>query len=110
MPVSNRYWAFSATADEDAGYTAWIANSAGRKVATASGTIQAYFTPLVKFPGKALARGCYSVAIAMSATMNPDRQTTLKVDKFKVGAAAKCSAAAVGKPAVKPKKKPKPKR
>jgi predicted small lipoprotein YifL len=98
VPATNQYWAFSASATEDASYQAWIANGAGKKVATANGVIQAYYTPLVKFPAKKLAAGCYSYGITLSAVVNPSRDTTLTADKFKVGAGAGCSAA-------KPKKK-----
>jgi hypothetical protein len=107
VPRTNRYWAFSASTTEDVAYKAWIADSKKRKVANAVGSIDAYYTPLVRFPAKRLAVGCYSYGLTLTPAMNPERATTVTVAKFKVGVGVSCTAKAKAKPK---KAKPKPKK
>ena len=89
VPAGNEYWAFSVSATEDASYQAWIADKSGRRISTVVGNIRAYYTPLVRFPSKALAAGCYSFGIKLTATMNAARQTTLTPDRFCVAGGGK---------------------
>jgi hypothetical protein len=93
----NRFWAFNATADEDATYRAGIFRArlgragiarglaSGRAALSASGRINAHWTPLVKFPGKRLRRGTYVFAIELRAAMNPARKSLIVSDAFRVG-------------------------
>jgi hypothetical protein len=86
VPASNKYYAVSVTANEDAAYVAGIFKKGAKKpVATVTGLVQAYYTPLVKFPGKKLAPGCYAYGIGLAATMNSARVTALVGKPFKVG-------------------------
>jgi hypothetical protein len=94
----NLYWAFNATADEEASYRAGIfrASTSKRGIARAlaggrgavlsdTGRVNAHWTPLIKFPGKKLKRGSYVYAIELRATMNPARKTTFVSRPFRVG-------------------------
>lgn len=98
-PVQHRYWAFSATAEEDALFTAGVFRAStgraamerslargGRGAALrASGKVNAYWTPLVKFPGARLERGKYVFAIRLAVEMNSRRTTMLVSRPFQVG-------------------------
>jgi hypothetical protein len=93
----NLYWAFNATADEDATYRAGIFRAGtprrqmspslakGRGVLSKSGVVKAHWTPLVKFPGKKLKRGSYVYAIELRAAMNPARKSLFVSRPFRVG-------------------------
>jgi hypothetical protein len=94
----NLYWAFNTTADEGASFRAGIfraptsrgrisrALAGGRGgVLSASGLVNAHWTPLVKFPGKKLRRGSYVYAIELRATMNPARKSLFVSRPFRVG-------------------------
>jgi hypothetical protein len=98
--LDNLYWAFNATADEEASFRAGIfrASTSKRGIARAlrsgrgavladAGLVNAHWTPLVKFPGKKVKRGSYVYAIELRATMNPARKTLLVSRPFKVGQA-----------------------
>jgi hypothetical protein len=94
----NLYWAFNATADEEASYRAGIfrASTSKRGIASAlatrrgavlsnTGIVNAHWTPLIKFPGKKLKRGSYVYAIELRATMNPARRSVFVSRPFRVG-------------------------
>jgi hypothetical protein len=96
--ATNLYWAFNATADEEASFRAGIFRAATgrRQIARAlssgrggilsdSGIVTAHWTPLVKFPGKKLKRGSYVYAIEMRAAMNRARKSLLVSRPFRVG-------------------------
>lgn len=85
-PASQKYWAFSLTATEDASYSASLVNLKTNKPALAlSGIVKAYYTPLVHFAGHALAAGCYAYQTVLTAAVNPQRTTTLSSSSFTVG-------------------------
>jgi len=73
---------FTATALEDTSYVAGVykagkaAQALGQPVATATGTLKAYYTAGITFPGK-LGKGTYVYAIKFTAAMNPARSVTL---------------------------------
>jgi hypothetical protein len=73
---------FTATAQEDVNYVAGVYKSGksskalGPPVATAVGTLKAYYTAGVKLPGK-LKAGSYVYAIKFTALLNPARSVTL---------------------------------
>jgi hypothetical protein len=88
--VSSNAFRFTATAQEDVKYVAGIYKSAksgkktkalGQPVATAVGTLKAYYTAGVKFPGK-LKAGTYVYAIKLTAVLNPARSVTLTGKPF----------------------------
>jgi hypothetical protein len=94
----NLYWAFKASADEEASYRAGIfrastskrgiasALASGRRgVLTDTGVVNAHWTPLIKFPGKKLKRGSYVYAIELRATMNLARKSLFISRPFRVG-------------------------
>jgi len=104
--LRQRWWGFSATAKEDAGYSAGIFQVRGRAltetgreaiVRALSGkggakaalsernTIKAYWAPIVRFPAKALHRGNYVYGIRISAAMNPERTRAFVSRVFQVG-------------------------
>jgi hypothetical protein len=96
--LTNLYWAFNATADEEATYRAGIfrASTGRRQIAGAlaagrggalskSGLVNAHWTPLIKFPGKKLKRGSYVYAIELRAAMNPTRKALFVSRPFRVG-------------------------
>jgi hypothetical protein len=73
---------FTATAQEDVNFVAGVYKSGkaskalGPPVATAVGTLKAYYTAGIKLPGK-LKPGTYVYAIKFTAVMNPARSVTL---------------------------------
>jgi hypothetical protein len=88
--VSTNAFRFTATAQEDVKYVAGIYKSGksgkqtkalGQPVATAVGTLKAYYTAGVKFPGK-LKAGTYVYAIKLTAVLNPARSVTLTGKPF----------------------------
>jgi hypothetical protein len=96
--VDNLYWAFNATADEEAFFRAGIfrASTSKRAIARAlasgrgallsdTGIVNAHWTPLIKFPGKKLRRGSYVYAIELRASMNRARKSTFVSRPFRVG-------------------------
>jgi hypothetical protein len=90
--ATQRYWAHNLFAEEDATYTAGLYRLTGPKgkrtgapVLTAAGTVQAYFTPLVKYPGKRLPAGWYAYEAKLTATANASRTATFTSATFKVG-------------------------
>jgi hypothetical protein len=101
LPVKHRYFAFNATAQENALFRAGIfrvggPNRVDRKSITrsltrggglrrANGLINAYWTPLIKFPGRPLPRGWYVYGVRLAAEMNPNRTATFVGRPFRVG-------------------------
>jgi hypothetical protein len=101
LPVKHRYWAFNATAQENALFRAGIfrvggpnrvdtravkrALARGGGLRRTSGLVNAYWTPLVKFPGRPLARGWYVYGIRLAAEMNPERTAAFVSRPFRVG-------------------------
>jgi hypothetical protein len=95
--LTNLYWAFNATAGEEATYRAGIfrasrgrgqisrALAKGAGVLSKSGVVNAHWTPLVKFPGKKLKRGSYVYVIELRAAMNPARKSLFVSRPFRVG-------------------------
>ena len=104
--LRQRWWGFSATAKEDAGYSAGIFQVRGRAltdtgrdaivralageggakaVLSERNTIKAYWSPIVRFPSKTLRRGNYVYGIRISAAMNPDRTQAFVSRVFQVG-------------------------
>jgi len=100
------WWGFSATANEDATYTAGIFSVPGRQltengrdaiVRSLSGkggakpalsernAINAYWSPIVRFPSKTLKRGNYVYGIRISAAMNRERTKIFVSRPFQVG-------------------------
>jgi len=51
----------------------------------AHGLLNAYWTPLIKFPGRPLARGWYVYGVRLAAEMNPSRRATFVSRPFRVG-------------------------
>ncbi len=106
-PARQQYWAFNATATEDANYKAGVfkltskrlspsdssaisrvlasAKAGPAQVLSTSGLIKAYFSPLVKFNAQTLKPGFYVYAIRMSAAMNPGRTSFFVSKPFRVG-------------------------
>jgi len=85
--ATQKYWAFSLTATEDATYSASLVNLQTKKpVLTTSGTVKAYYTPLVHFSGKTLPAGCYAYQAVLTAAVNAQRTSTLTSGSFAVGA------------------------
>ena len=101
LPVKHRYWAFNATAEENAHFRAGIfrvkgPRGAGRSaiaralarsggVLRTRGMVNAYWTPLVKFPGRTLPRGWYVFGVRLAAQMNEQRTATFVSRPFRVG-------------------------
>jgi hypothetical protein len=97
LPVKHRYWAFSATAQENARFQAGIFRFGTSRSAMArqlargggllrkSGLVNAYWTPLIKFPGRNLPRGRYVFGFRLAAEMNPSRTATFVSRPFRVG-------------------------
>lgn len=104
--LKQTWWGFSATAKEDATYSAGIFEVQGRQVTengreaiikSLSGkggakpvlaernVINAYWSPIVRFPSKTLHRGNYVYGIRISAAMNPDRTKIFVSRPFQVG-------------------------
>jgi len=97
LPVKHRYWAFNATAEENARFQAGVFRAGtsrsamarqlarGRGLLRTSGLLNAYWTPLVKFPGRTLPRGRYVFGLRLAAEMNPNRTATFMSAPFRVG-------------------------
>jgi hypothetical protein len=97
QPAKNRYWAFNATAEENARFQAGIFRAGTSRSAMArqlargggllrkTGMVNAYWTPLVKFPGRTLPRGRYVFGLRLAAEMNPSRTATFVSAPFRVG-------------------------
>jgi hypothetical protein len=95
--AKNRYWAFNATAEENAHFQAGIFRAGTSRKAIARqlargggllrqrGMVNAYWTPLIKFPGRTLPRGRYVFALRLAAEMNPSRTATFVSAPFRVG-------------------------
>jgi hypothetical protein len=95
--AKNRYWAFNATAEENARFQAGILRAGTSRSAMArqlargggllrtSGLLNAYWTPLIKFPGRTLPRGKYVFGLRLAAEMNPSRTATFVSRPFRVG-------------------------
>ena len=96
-PAKNRYWAFNATAAENARFRAGIFRAGTSRKAMAkqlargggllrqSGMVKAYWTPRIKFPGRTLPRGRYVYGVRLAAEMNPSRTATFASAPFRVG-------------------------
>jgi hypothetical protein len=97
QPAKNRYWAFNATAEENTRFQAGVFRASTSRKAMAkqlargggllrtSGLLNAYWTPLVKFPGRTLPRGRYVFGLRLAAEMNPWRTATFMSAPFRVG-------------------------
>jgi hypothetical protein len=97
LPVKHRYWAFNATAQENARFQAGIFRAGtsrsaigrqlarGRGLIRTGGMVNAYWTPLIKFPGRTLPRGRYVFGLRLAAEMNPQRTATFVSRPFRVG-------------------------
>jgi hypothetical protein len=97
VPVKHRHWAFNATAEENARFQAGVFRAGpgkralarqlarGRGLLRKSGLVKAYWTPLIKFPGRRLPRGRYVFAVRLAAEMNPQRTATFVSRAFRVG-------------------------
>jgi hypothetical protein len=93
-PGTQRYWAFSVTATEDAAYKASLVNlTTKKKVSSLAGKVNAGYTPVVQFHGGALTAGCYDYQVVLTAVVNAQRKTSLTSHPFKVGANASCTRA-----------------
>lgn len=96
--AGQRAWAFSATASEDANYTATlervVAPSGGSPTAVdhATGLIHAYFTPAIKFQTVSHPAGYYMLTVTLSAAVNPARTVTFTSNVFKLGTPASVAA------------------
>jgi hypothetical protein len=96
-PAKNRYWAFSVTAEEHAGFQAGIFRAGTSRKAIAKqlargsgllrqrGMVKAYWTPRIKFPTRTLPRGRYVYGLRLAAQMNPSRTATFVSGPFRVG-------------------------
>jgi hypothetical protein len=96
-PAKNRYWAFNATAAENARFQAGVFRAGTSRKAIVrqlarrggllrqSGQVNAYWTPLIKFPGRTLPRGKYVFGLRLAAKMNPRRTATFVSAPFRVG-------------------------
>lgn len=99
--ANENYWAFRATAQEDASYVAGVyPASGGAAVLSAKGLLKAYYTPLFKLPQQTLKPGSYVYKVTLTATTNPDRVSSFASAPFQVGstAAAKSSTKKHAKP------------
>ena len=97
LKAKNRYWAFNATAEENARFQAGIFRAGTSRKAMARqlargggllrqrGLVNAYWTPLIKFPGRTLPRGNYVFGLRLAAEMNPDRTAMFMSRPFRVG-------------------------
>jgi hypothetical protein len=97
LQAKNRYWAFNATAQENARFQAGIfragssrssiARQLGRRAGLLrqSGMVNAYWTPLIKFPGRTLPRGRYVFGLRLAAELSPSRTATFVSAPFRVG-------------------------
>jgi hypothetical protein len=97
QPAKNRYWAFNATAEENAGFRAGIFRAGTSRKAMAkqlargggllrqSGMVNAYWTPRIKFGGRTLPQGRYVYGLRLAAEMNPSRTATFVSAPFRVG-------------------------
>lgn len=80
--TSTSAFLFTGTAAEDVKYVAGVyksgkgAKALGAPVATAVGTLKAYYTAGIKLPGK-LKSGTYVYAIKFTSLLNPSRSVTL---------------------------------
>jgi hypothetical protein len=74
----------SVTANEDAAYKAFVINAQGATVASAQGTVKAYFRPAITLT-RAFADGNYTIAIELTAATNPARTVRLTSPAFRVG-------------------------
>ena len=104
--LKQTWWGFSVTAKEDATYSAGIFEVQGRQLSeggreaivkaltgkggakpelTAKNKINAYWSPIVRFPSKRLDRGNYVYGIKVNAAMNPDRTKVFVSRPFQVG-------------------------
>jgi hypothetical protein len=115
-PATSKYWAISFTTGEDANWTVGLykvsgptAAPSGTAVLTAQGTSHAYFKPLAKLSGKALATGWYAYTLQLAAAVNPTRTSSFVSKPFAVGKPA-TSGKGSGKGGSKPHKPHKPKK
>ena len=104
--LKQTWWGFTATAKEDATYTAGVFPIQSRTLSSTTraailrglggrggakaalrrrSTIAAYWSPIVRFPARTLARGNYVFAIRINATMNPGRSRVFVSRPFQVG-------------------------
>ena len=98
-PATQRAWAFTATAREDAVFKAGIfkfgtsssqitraLRSTRSPMTTAEGLVKAGYSPRIQFLGVPLASGRYVFALRLSAWANGERTTTLVSKAFRVAA------------------------
>ncbi|MDX6451709.1 MAG: hypothetical protein QOH16_1758 [Gaiellaceae bacterium] len=77
----------SVTANEDAAYKASVIDAQGATVASAQGTVKAYFRPAITLT-RAFTDGNYTIAIELTAATNPARTVRLTSPAFRVGTEA----------------------
>jgi hypothetical protein len=100
LPPRSRSWSFKVTAQEAARFNAGIFRlrrprvdkksitrslARGAGVLRARGTVKAYHTPRVKFPGRPLKRGWYVYGVRIAAETNARRTVTSVGRPFRVG-------------------------
>jgi hypothetical protein len=89
--AAQKAWGFSATASEDANYTATLTRVSGPSggspavVDTTTGLIHAYFTPAIKFRSALHPAGYYLLTLTMSAATNPGRTSKFVSNVFVLG-------------------------
>ena len=104
--LNQRWWGFTATAREDALSNAGMYRVSGRLLSEqgrdavvrslsggggpapklkSNNRIKAYWSPIIRFPQKTLARGSYVYGIRLRAAMNLDRQRIFVSRPFQVG-------------------------
>ena len=88
---NQKAWGFSATATEDATYTATLVKVAGpgggspATVDSATGLVKAYYTPAIKFHTATHPAGYYEFTLVLAAATNPARTATFTSNVFTIG-------------------------
>lgn len=77
-------WSFRVRANEDASYTATLLDATGKQIMVATGTIKAYFDPVIVFRARTLPPGRYRYAVTLTAAMNPARTSVFQSGLFTV--------------------------
>src|SRR4029077_8823337 len=89
--AGQKAWGFSATASEDANYSATLVQVKGptgdspTTVDQATGLIHAYYTPAIKLQTASHPAGYYMLKLTLTAAVNPARTTTFTSNVFKLG-------------------------
>jgi hypothetical protein len=98
--AQQRAWGFSATASEDANYTATLTRVSGPSggspttIDTTTGLIHAYYTPAIKFQSTSHPIGYYQLSITLSAAVNPGRTSHFVSNVFTLGSSGTSTLAA----------------